>query len=184
MVVKAPNIHQKKTGIGTMCISKGKLRDTKDPDSVVSDITFYSWDAIQECRGEECPADKYCPYERVGKCMTMLKFLKATATSLVFKNPDISQDIVFRVGTELMPLYSQMLRFFIEEIGIKEASYKNRGKLGVHPIFKEIRECIKLIGVTRQKIGINISLETPDPHSVFQGYKPLRTSRKPRDAYE
>ena len=71
-----------------------------------------------------------------------------------------------------------------KEIGIKEASYKNRGKLGVHPIFKEIRECIKLIGVTRQKIGINISLETPDPHSVFQGYKPLRTSRKPRDAYE
>ena len=184
MSVYAPSMYQKKCGIGTMAISKGKLRDSLDEDSDINDITFYSWDAIQECRDEDCPAHHMCPYEKKGKCMTTVKFLKACASSLVFKNPDIDQDTVFRVGVELMPLYAQMIRFFIEEIAIKDASHTNRGKIAIHPIFKEIRECIKLVGITRQKIGIGSGIETPDPSSMFQGYEPLRKSRKPREAYK
>ena len=168
---------------GSLSISKGKLRDTLDEDSEVNDITFYSWDAMQDCRVEECPAFRMCVYEKRGKCMIMQKFLKACASSLIFKNPDINQDTVFRVGTELMPLYAQMVRFFIEEIAIKDASSTNRGKISVHPIFKEIRECIKLIGITRQKIGIGNGIEVPEVHTMFQGYAPLRRSRKPREAY-
>jgi len=170
--------------VGSMAISKGKLIDHNDPDF---EVVMYSWDAIQECMDEDCPADKYCDYQRTGKCTAMQKFLKACSSSLMFRSDtELDQDAVFRIGTELVPLYGQLMRFWIEELGVRsDVVYASRGKKNVHPIFKEIRETIKLIGITRQKIGVSGGdSDALKPGTVLPGGTTLKRSRKPKGSYQ
>ena len=141
-----------------LSLRKGAIYDDTDPN--FPPVTLYNWDAVPFCSTVKCPAVKYCDFthnDRI-KCAAHATYLKHVVQILVFENPMIDNFICFRIGSELIPLYSMLFLFFIEEIGLDKRFWQKGSKPYVHPVFKENRETIKLIAITRDKIGIPKSL--------------------------
>jgi len=135
----------------------GKLNLTKGKND--EGLTTYSWDVVQKCRHERCPALKLCSYgESIlegGDCKVMKSYLRGAALAMYENQKGLTQSQRYRIGMHIMPLYRQLVRMKIEEIGLESASYiSTTGNPGVHPVYKEIRETIKAIESTWRAIGI------------------------------
>ena len=156
-----------------LVLRKGVLFDDEDPD--FKPITLYSWDVVPFCQFTKCPAFKYCDYNKGIdiKCAAHITYMKHVLQILVFNNPMIDDMVVFRIGSELMPLYSMLFTFFLNQLGVEDSFWIKNNKPYVHPVYKEIRETIKLISTARQKMGIPDSLNVnTSPKQIFGGGSP------------
>lgn len=146
--------------MGKMGVMKGKTDDGA--------VSLYSWDAVAECEVENCPAYLNCPYQKEGKCHAQVQYLKAV-TSIVFNNFDeITEPQLYRVGMHLVPLYKTLCRMKLEEIGTTSVAYTDsKGNRKVNPIFREIRETIKVIELTWKSIGLDRIMAESMPTDPF-----------------
>ena len=150
-----------------LVIRKGVLYDEDDPDYK---LTLYSWDVVPFCQVTACPAFKYCDYNKSVniRCPAQVTYMKHVVQILIFENPVIDNMLCFRIGSELIPLYSMLFTFYIEQVGLEKKFWEKNSKPYVHPVFKEIRETVKLIATLRQKIGIPDSLKiNTNPKQLF-----------------
>ena len=151
-----------------LSLRKGTIYDDENPD--FKPITLYSWDVVPFCQVTACPAYKLCHFNRNDrlKCNAHVNYLKHVTQVLIFRNPIIDDMLCFRIGSELMPLYSMLFVFFIEQVGLEDSFWIKNNKPYVHPVYKEIRETVKLIATLRQKIGIPDSLKiNTNPKQLF-----------------
>jgi len=130
---------------------------------------LWSWDALTVCTQEQCPAATRCHYlspdlKPPDKCQVMLKYLKS-ATQVIMTNyeKNLDEGQLYRVGMHIVPLYRNLCRFKIYEMGVRSVVHTDdKGKRTVDPIYKEIREHIKLIEQMWKSVGItNVSLNPP-----------------------
>jgi len=144
--------------MGKMGVMKGKTED--------GEVSLYSWDVVSECIREDCPAFLNCPYQKEGRCHAQVQYLKSVV-AIVFANYDeITEPQLYRVGMHLVPLYKTLCRLKLEEIGTTSVAYTDsKGNRKINPIFKEIRETIKVIELAWKTIGLDRIMEesTPDP---------------------
>lgn len=149
--------------IATDSLNKGIISNGKE---------LIAWDCIQECDLEVCPIAETCIYQNSNKekCGIQIAYLNSLTNMIFSSYRYLGQDILFKVGMQLIPLYSQLCRQKIVEKSLKSITYHdNKGVLRIHPIYKEIRETLKVItGITRE-IGF-ISYPNPDLPPDKEGF--------------
>jgi hypothetical protein len=129
--------NMKKQNIGHMELFKG----TKD------DLSLIMFDAVPECR-DDCPIMKremVCPYAKnvnKGKpCRIQRRYMQAVVNYVEKSVKKKDDQVMMKIGMMVVPIFQQLIRFKLEAHALN-----NDVMLGnkVHPIFKEIRETIKL----------------------------------------
>jgi len=135
-------------------MSVGELELTKKR---VSGKEMVIWEGCSRCRGEAC-----CIYDRCGGSKDFCKveqnyidhFLATIRKSLGKKATELT---LYRIGMHLVPLYKQLCRLKIEEMGIRDVVYESEsGSRHVHPIYREMRQVIFLIDKIWKEMGIDI----------------------------
>lgn len=137
--------------LGAMYVGKGRIQGEEGALKL-----FYAWDAVPECEGERCAAYRTCPYHKGGQCSTIREGLRGLSL-ILFRNFNevLSEDVLFRVGMHLMPLYKSLLKLNIEEMGVDRAVYADdKGMYRAHPIYKELRETIKQLEYAWKTLGL------------------------------
>ncbi len=131
-------------------------------------VKFFAWDAVQDCSKNNCPAFKKCEFLKKGKCAVQVKYLK-TLTETIQRNYKYLDEMqLFKVGMQIIPLYSHLLRLKLVEMGIEEVIYmNNKGGKFVHPVYKEIRQT--LLTITMMWKDLEITPHIPDPEMGNSG---------------
>jgi hypothetical protein len=139
--------------------------------------SLYSWDALQDCTGDDCPAAPSCQYlqkvrgrgEEMEKCKVMASYLKSVSTTILGNYEDqMDEGQLFRVGMHIVPLYRNLIKMKIEEIGISRVvTVAENGKMSINPLYKEIREYIKLIEQMWKSVGISGVMVSPPGDDGF-----------------
>lgn len=104
----------------------------------------------QECNEDTCPVVKLCTFKKDGKCMYIQDFLRDIYFGWIDKENGLgdvlNQGKLDRIGAHLMPLYSQLIRFWMDTLTIRSLTYEDKkGVARVYPQFKEFREIRKSI---------------------------------------
>lgn len=140
---------------------------------------FPSWNAVQECEGENCAAASVCAYfqqtpnpgnTNSRKCNVVMRYLKEVEHVILSSfGKGLTDADLFRVGMHLLPLYKQLARLKITEMTISSNSVSEMTKGGttkIHGLFKEMRECIKAIDACWREIGFTKRENESVPQSV------------------
>jgi hypothetical protein len=140
-------------------LNKGMVRDNKQ---------LIAWDCVQTCDTEICPIGNTCVYvKKIGdKCSLQLTYLQAL-TDMVFSTYRyLNDDALFKIGMHIIPLYSQLCRQKIVEKSVVSLTYLDtKGNIKIHPIYKEIRETMKILTVMWKDLGI-YAVPNPDTPSI------------------
>lgn len=158
------------------------------------DTIFPVWSAVQECEEESCIAFDICPiapFMRSKCCAVIVNYLKHLEKMVYaeFGN-DMSDFEFYKVGMHLIPLYKQLARLKIMEMTISSSVMVETAKSGlskIHPVFKEIRECVRSINTEWKELGIGCArrIDAPDlPKEPGEGYyeEMERSARTERNA--
>lgn len=144
-------------------LEKGKLGELHFRKGKAGGHDLISWDGVHPCRGEVCPIHRrcYCLGKNnpgVAKCAVQRDYIENLLTSLYAKHPILDSVQAHRVGMHLIPLYSQLIRLKVVEMGVEDMVVETaKGGLSVHPVFKEIRDVMKAISATWK----DMELEAP-----------------------
>ncbi len=146
------------TNIGNLDLEKGFIREGHK---------LFAWDAVQECQKENCVVASRCNYLRVGKCGLQVSYLK-TLTDTICSTYKYLDDIqYFKIGMQIIPLYSHLLRLKLLEMSITDIVYTNaKGIKFIHPVYKEIRQTLSTIHLMWKDLEINPGIPSiPNPSS-------------------
>lgn len=125
-----------KNKIGGVSIKKGKTEDG---------IPVVMWDAVPKCDPSTCKMEEVCPHPKAGKCGVRVQYLTHVFETLIGQvDPDDSM-AMFQIGFHLVPLYQHLVQFKMEEFGSRVMYAQDNGRRYINPVFKEIRETIKII---------------------------------------
>lgn len=152
-----PGIPKGIHNLGQMVLEKGGWYYGSDYDQ--KEFNLIAWDFASDCTGDKCPVFNRCMYlngwEGKDRCRMQqqyfLHIIRAFASAAGKNDERVGQEDVIRFGYSLLPLYGQLFRFKLFELGNSELLTLNaRGEVRINPIYKEIREIIKTIhGVWR-----------------------------------
>lgn len=155
--------------IGYLEIRKGRI---KSEDSCVA---FVSWDACMNC-GEDCPIQGQCAKADVmGKCGLQKSYLNEVYKALVADlKTEITHQKVLIIGLKVLPLYTQLFKFKLLEYSLNNniTTFSKSG-IKIHPVYKEMRETIKLIVPLLRLIEVgyaqpNVNPKDPKPVGEFE----------------
>jgi len=121
------------------------------------DIQLVSWDALPDCNGERCIISEICTYDHGVKCQVQRQYLRSVM-EMIFTNyaDKMTEAQLFQVGMHLMPLYKTLSKLKIEELAVQRIiTVDDRGMVRVNPVYKEIRETIKLLTHVWKSIGMS-----------------------------
>ena len=144
--------------LGKITIRRGYLPVQDYTGKELTKLALFSWDVVPPCNGELCPANHLCDYTKdLGKCLVTSTYLRAAAQT-IFQNFSeiLDEPTLYRIGIHLMPAYRTLCRLKIEELGVtKVISISSQGKPTANPIYREIRETIKLVEFLWEKLGLS-----------------------------
>lgn len=151
------------------------------------DLGLTEFWAINECRLSDCPIFLHCRHlKRDRKCQIQLKYLRAV-TDIVLANVQI-EDLTpiqrMKIGFHLQPLYRALCRLKMEELSLRRPTQlTNTGTRVMHPVYREIRETIKVITVVLKDLGIDGEKVKEKEGGYYEnlfeeGEKPALTTRK------
>jgi len=152
--MQAPNID-----ISNSSMQKGLVREGK---------SLIAWDCIQECHTEDCPIRNAClfkplPTDEVKKCNVQIQYLNALTDMVFTTYRYLNDDVLYKIGMHIIPLYSMLCRQKIVEKSLINITFlDNKGNIKMHPIYKEIRETMRIISDMWKSVGV---LSMPDPEA-------------------
>jgi len=145
-----------KTSAGSMNVYKGIVGSNS-----MEQMILYSWDYIPECDKSTCSISSKCVVyvaKMDNKCGIMKQYIQSIRKIILEEHSQkVSQTQMYRLGMDLIPLYRNLAKMKIEEMAI--VSCVETDKAGVkrmHPIYKEIRETIRLIENTWKTVGLDM----------------------------
>lgn len=135
-------------------LQKGQIREGQQ---------LVAWDCVPDCDIDACPLGNTCTYQhKSNKCALQTEYLQSFIDMTLRTYRSISEDDMFKIGMHIIPLYSNLCRMKIVEKGLREVTYIDaKGNPKVHPVFKEIREIIKVITSLWKDMGF---LKIPNPN--------------------
>jgi len=119
--------------LGNLGIHKGRM----------DDVSITMWDAVPQCDPQSCALAETCPYQKVGRCTLRVKYLANIFESIRSVPENMDPMTILKIGMHIIPLYSQLCRFKMEEYNCATMMTDSKGNQKVNPIFREIRETIK-----------------------------------------
>ena len=162
--------------MNTLVIHKKVLYATECKDRTPKKVA--AWDAVQVCpQNDDCPLHLDCPYlpaiiqsASVKKCAIQQHYLSYVFDNLVTNNiKELDQNQLDQIGFLLMPLYGHLIKFKMLEYALNiKTGTVSMNKLNtpiLHPIYREIRETIKLISSMQWQVGLAVARK---PTSTFK----------------
>ena len=145
-------------------------------------LPLVAWSPIEECIAELCRIDSMCEYVKTTaiktvKCGLQKSYMKATAEMIhrcFEKELQDNENLLFKVGMQLMPLYRALCKLKMEELAVSYPVYSTpRGDRKADPVYKELRETIKSINQCYRDIGLKggNAADLPIPKGVSYGYE-------------
>ena len=129
----------------TMHIRKGN----EDDNPVVA------WSAIADCLRHRCRIEEQCHYQKKGKCDVQVQFLQVTLEMIRLENPSLKYNQAWRVGMHLIPMYKTLCKLYMDELAVTHPTYESdKGTRHSHPVYKEIRDTLKMIMMIWKDIGL------------------------------
>jgi hypothetical protein len=130
------------------------------------------WNAVQRCNPDSCGCIELCGNIDSGKpCHILSSYMGGVFDLMIRTFPgNISEDVVYRIGMHLVPLYKILCRLKMQEYS--EDSVFLQGKMGrsINPIFEEIRKTIKQIEDTWKNLGYIVTEGRKLKKDRFAGY--------------
>lgn len=178
--------------IGYMDTAKGSMGGEEDTEK-----RLFSWNAIMPCN-HFCSVIEVCPFrsgrspiveegdqeDALGpnrpKCTVMIRYLK-NVSSVILENfaDDLLESELLRIGMHLIPLYKNLCRLKIEEMGVNLVVEVDTGKIS--PIYKEMRATIKDIeglwnslGLRKLEEELRKKIKIPDVDGIMDGKSVVR----------
>jgi hypothetical protein len=151
-----------------LCISNASL----NKGLVREDKQLVAWDCIQDCVPERCPIGTRCTYKHHSdpKCAVQTEYLQTFVDTIFRTYRYMDEAEMYKIGMHLVPLYSQLCRLKIVELGVGAVTYEDlRGVTKIHPIFKEIRDTLRVISSLWRDIGFTGPNAPALPGDVFAG---------------
>lgn len=145
-------------------LNKGLVRDNK---------SLIAWDCVVSCDFEQCPIANTCVYKKNegDKCKLQVEYLQAFTNMIFSTYRYLNDDMLYKVGMQLIPLYSMLCRQKIVEKSVGQLAYFDaKGIVRIHPIYKEIRETMKVIAVISKEIGFTEILNPDLPRVGREGF--------------
>jgi len=133
----------------------------------VDGYQLVSWDYIDPCKGDKCPAFDRCNSDKYGKCGIHVLFLDSFVTTFkgITERKNTDRSVAYRVGMHLIPLYRTLWKLYILELGVEEMILvNNKGGFSIHPVYDAINKTLDYIEKMWLKMGltgINYSLTNP-----------------------
>lgn len=143
-----PSLGDAKKRLGDLSIYKGQT-----PDG----IKVVQWDCIPICSGERCNIFPTCPHNKEGKCGVQKEYLDYVYIHYVGSVNPSDKMALFKIGMELIPIYSHLITLKIANHGRGATYYDNKGNIRVNPLFREIRETIRTISTILSDIAESFS---------------------------
>ena len=130
-----------------------------------------SWETVKPCRGERCVAYNLCEYTEGPRCKVESTYLRQVS-AIIYRSyiSVMDEPTMMRVGLHLMPIYQNLCRLKIYEAGLGDLiTEDSKGKSSINPVYKEMREHIKLLEQTWRSIGLTQYFvdAVPDADVVF-----------------
>lgn len=167
------------------------IRENVNQQSAIRPL--YTWDYVQDCT-PRCPAynGEICHFKKEGtrKCAVMTMFLRGVADTVMMAVPEgehIDQRALWRIGMHLMPLYQMLGRIKIEEATYTRVIYTDdKGRRKANPIFKELRETLKLIEAVWKSLNMGglmpsspeLDFGDKEAEGVRDYYKSMQSGQK------
>jgi len=137
-----------------------------------ADVDVIAWDSAGLCTMDKCPIitdcdrafgirDRIAREEEVPKCVVQATYLNTVHRMLVEeKGEKLSASDSVRIGLMVLPLFGQLIRFKLWEIGLGGDIIigSDKGKIGIHPVYREMREVMKLINTIVRDMGRDTKL--------------------------
>jgi hypothetical protein len=132
-------------------------------------VPIFSWDFVGKCKREECGIFERCnyaggmnintsEYNKLGDiCWTQKRYVDHVFNTLIFENKDrMTPEQSVHLGLFIMPLFGHLIRFKIAEAGNDDTMVTTyKGARVVNPIYKEIRETVKVLTFAMVKLGLD-----------------------------
>ncbi len=140
--------------IGDIGLDKGYVREG---------IPLVAWDSVQTCF-KKCPITLKCPHFHINKkCEVQVDYLTRVCQSIFGRYKYMDSRSLFKFGMHVIPLYSQLCRLKIIELGVKDLELSAKGKIYIHPVYREIRETLKMIVLICKDLELYIDGKVPMP---------------------
>ena len=117
------------------------------------------WNAIGGCFPGSCGCSDICPSfirgEVPDKCTVVSGYIESVFKMMVRVFPQqITEDVSFRIGMHLIPLYKMLCRLKMQEFRETEVMLVSiSGGSRINPIFKEIRDTIQSVERVWKNLG-------------------------------
>lgn len=135
------------TKIGNLELDKGIVR---------KGVSLYAWDGIRECTNLECPVVDQCKYVHCGKCAVQVEYIQTLYNTILNTYSYLDETMLFKIGMEIVPLYVHLIRLQIIELSLNTPIvFSEKGNIGIHPVYREIRETMKAIGSMWKNLEIS-----------------------------
>ena len=139
--------------------------DSMNKGLVRENHPLMAWDCITECE-ESCPIHSKCTYKKTPhtKCALQITYLENLTTTIFNTYRYCSEEVMFKIGMQIVPLYSMLCRQKIVEKSVMNLAYEDaKGVTRIHPIYKEIRETLKTIAGIWKEVGFVGSVDPALP---------------------
>lgn len=133
------------TKIGNLELDKGLVR---------KDISMYAWDGIRECTNLDCPVVNQCKYLHRGKCAVQVQYITALYNAILGTYSYLDESLLFKIGTEIVPLYVHLIRLQIVELSLATPVLQGMS-VSIHPVYKEIRATLTTINMMWKALDVS-----------------------------
>jgi hypothetical protein len=117
-------------------------------------VSFPIWDYVDRCT-EDCVVAEQCQYKMVGNCKVQYQYMRTVLELVQNEFVNTNSEQLFHIGMHLIPLYRGLCKMKLVEASLKSLQYSTaQGGLRIHPIYKEIREQLKLIDDTWKNLQL------------------------------
>ncbi len=143
-------------------------------------IEFY---AVNECTLNLCPIYLHCCHlKKERSCQIQVKYLKGI-NEMLLENVNIhelSPSQRLKIGFHLQPLYRALCRLKMEELSLRRPTQlTNTGTRAVHPVYREIRETIKVITIVLKDLGVDGEKVKEKEGGYYEGLFGEETDKPP-----
>ncbi len=133
------------------------LGDTSLDKGVINGKQIIAWDAIGNCKGNDCLVYDRCSFLKKGKCGVQMNYVQTITRTVMDRYRYLDEMALMKIGLHIVPLYSQLCKMKILEMALEDIDIvDDRGRVVIHPVYKSIRETLAVITMMWRDLDISI----------------------------
>lgn len=155
-----------------------QLMKRKDNSAVVTlisekcNVPVIVWNNVMDCN-EDCLICDTCTVKKEEKCAVMRDYISNVLNSAITVHGSyLNEKDMVSIGMLIIPLYSQLFKLKIMEksLGMKDMlRFNKQGTWSMHPVYREIRDCVKSIESMWNRVGMKNFAMEKDGRDIFTG---------------